>query len=244
MNVIITSFFTQSGNPATGLTPTIRIWNVEDTSNTLIVPSSGPDPIMSEVGDGFYNFVFTTTLGFDPLKTYVTRTDGGSSLSITDGRYQTSSIDLTENTSNTTTITTADITAIVDGVWNEPTASHTSSGTMGLAQVVNIGAYPTLSQIASAVWDEPASTHLIPGSVGVFQNETHADAQQLRIDVTTALSLLATLLKYETNRTKIDKIAMTLTVYDDDGVTPLKVFSLKDSTGASSVTEVCERRPI
>jgi hypothetical protein len=99
-----------------------------------------------------------------------------------------------------------------------------------------------IANIVDAVWDEPMSTHLQTGTSGAYANEVHADVQQVRIDLTSALSLVRTLMKYEQNRTKIDKNAKTLTIYDDDGVTPLKVFDLKDSTGSPSVTEVCERR--
>ncbi len=55
--------------------------------------------------------------------------------------------------------------------------------------------------------------------------------------------LLNILFKYENNRNKIDKIANTLTIYDDDDISVLKVFDLKDSTGVGSVTEVYERIP-
>lgn len=49
--------------------------------------------------------------------------------------------------------------------------------------------------------------------------------------------------KVGTNRTRIDKIAKTLTVFDDDKTTPLLVFNLKDSAGVASIIEVCERNP-
>lgn len=49
--------------------------------------------------------------------------------------------------------------------------------------------------------------------------------------------------KIGTNRTRIDKIAKTLTLFDDDKTTPILVFDLKDSAGVKSVIEVCERDP-
>lgn len=97
--------------------------------------------------------------------------------------------------------------------------------------------------ISHETWNATATDFIGVGTMGLLQNQTAADAASIKIDVTSALSLITTLLKYETNRTKIDKIAKTLTVYDDDGITPLKVFDLKDSTGTPSVTEVCERDP-
>jgi len=99
------------------------------------------------------------------------------------------------------------------------------------------------SIIVNNILDEPAISHNISGSVGAFLNETHADAQQIRLDVILALDLLRTLLKYQKNRTKLDHIAFTLTVYDDDGITPLKVFDLRDRNGVGSLAEVMERLP-
>jgi hypothetical protein len=80
----------------------------------------------------------------------------------------------------------------------------------------------------------------VPGSIGesLIDNETTIIANQATIT-----SLLTTLLKYETNRTRIDTAAKTLTIYDNDGTTPIKVFDLKDSGGVASVVEVCERDP-
>ena len=74
-------------------------------------------------------------------------------------------------------------------------------------------------------------------------NQIAADTTQLRSDNIIEISLLELLLKYETNKTKIDKINFTLTVFDDDGVTPLTIFDLKDSNGQPSILEICERRP-
>jgi hypothetical protein len=207
MNVIISSFLTQNNEPALGLLPTIRIWKITETSQTLVVPGSGPELTMTEVGDGFYKFDFTDTLGFNSLNTYVARIDGGVALDSTGERFQAVNIDLT--TAGNATITPTDISTIVNGVW-----------------------------------DATATNHMVPGTMGSFQNETHADAQQTYINVTTAINLMTTLLKYERNRTRIDKSAMTLTVYDDDGITPIEVFNLRDSTGSPSVTEVCERLPV
>ena len=87
--------------------------------------------------------------------------------------------------------------------------------------------------MAGSIWSEPSIAHNTPGSMGYLQNRIIA-----------VESLISLLLKYEKNRTRVDKNAFTLTVYDDDGVTPLKIFDLKDFTGASSYTEVAERSPV
>ncbi len=67
----IIAFFTSSGIPATGLSPTINIRNVVTT--TLLVSS---DP-MIEVGDGFYKYDF---VAYDPETDYSIRCDGTASL--------------------------------------------------------------------------------------------------------------------------------------------------------------------
>jgi hypothetical protein len=74
----ILAFFTSSGTPATGLSPTIRIYDLSDDS--LVVN----DDSMSEVGDGHYKYDFAT---YDADKDYAIRCDGGISLSDSD-RYK------------------------------------------------------------------------------------------------------------------------------------------------------------
>lgn len=72
MSKTITTYFTDnSGNPATGLTPTIRIRDVADGS--LVVT----DASMIEVGDGGYKYVF---VDYDSTHEYQIRCDGGAGL--------------------------------------------------------------------------------------------------------------------------------------------------------------------
>lgn len=101
----------------------------------------------------------------------------------------------------------------------------------------------TTTNIINGVWDEDASTHLSAGSTGEMLSQIKADTSTIAVSVVAINSLVNTLLKYETNRTKIDTTAKTLTIYDDDCVTPLTVFNLKDSSGNASVAEVCDRVP-
>lgn len=78
------------------------------------------------------------------------------------------------------------------------------------------GSGSTPTEIANAVW-------------------AHANAALLEGDV-------AELLKHTKNRWKI--AANQLTVYDDDGTTPLQVFNLKDASGNPTMTEPYERVPV
>lgn len=197
--MIINSYFTFGGVPATTLTPIIKIWEVVSGNPITYVLVVNNDSVLGNNNDGFYSYDF---VGYNSAKNYLIRVDGGAILPPNE-RYS---------------VATAE--------------AATGTGSFTVQDVVN------------GVWDEPASSHITSGTMGVYQNETHADVQQLRIDMTTAVSLIGTLLKYEQNHTKIDKTAMTLTIYDNDGVTAIKVFNLRDSLGNPSVTEVCERVPV
>jgi len=71
--MIIASFFTNNGVPATGISPvpTIRIRNL--ATGSLEITDSG----MTEIGDGWYKFVFGA---YDSAKDYAVRSDGGSTI--------------------------------------------------------------------------------------------------------------------------------------------------------------------
>lgn len=197
MSLIINTHFTKNSISETGLSPIIRIWEVNDITDTLVII----DQPMVEIGDGFYKYVFTVGNGYDEQKAYVIRSDANTVSLANHERFSVATI-------------------------NESTISQN-----------------TIDNIVDSVWDETATSHIVTGSTGLLLNQISADTTQLRIDNTLQISLLELLLKYETNKTKIDKINFTLTIFDDDGVTPLTVFDLKDSTGSPSIVEICERVP-
>lgn len=233
-NIVITSYFSDKGTPALGLSPIIRIWEVNSNDQTLIIGSSngtsdpgpagggasvgtgaGTNGIMTEMfdktptpgsggspiggdRDGMYRYNFDSYNGYDPVKSYVVRVDGGPTLNAYD-RYQV--------------------------VYINPEAND-------------------LNNIVDAIYNAPATSYMQSGSFGEKFNQTASNAAQLMIDMYDVLALLDIALKYQTNKTKIDHLAKTLTVYDDDCVTPLRVFNLYDHLGQPSITEVCERRPV
>jgi hypothetical protein len=176
MSKIISSFFTNAGSPAVGLSPTIRIWEVTTIGDTLVVNSDA----MTEVGDGFYKYEFVT---YDPTTQYLIRTDGGATLPTTE-RYQEGS---NQNSANE--------------VWNQQTTDFNDLGTFG------------------------------------------EQSNDIDSNATAALAVLDVLLKYESNRTRVDPIANTLTIFDDDGTTILQVFDLKDENSDPSSTCIYERDP-
>jgi len=205
----VNSLFTEDGVPKTGLSPTVRIWEVDGAVQTLVVGSpsgsgQNTDGAMSEIftsgspatSDGFYTFLFTDLIGYDPTKKYLIRTDGTATLQNTD-RYQSGAIDPIEET-------------IINGVWDE----------------------------------ELSPDHLNAGSAGLIVSQIKADTTNLFLDIAAVNDLVTLLLKYDTNRTKIDDSAKTLTVYDDDCTTILRVFSLLYQNGNASTDSVCERKPI
>ncbi len=212
--VLITSFFTRGGNPATNIEtvtpgfPVVRIWEVVDgtPSGDTFIGEFVMSPVEDGANDdGFYKFEFTDTDGYDDTKSYVLRSDGGASLPANE-KIQTARI--------------------------EP------------AIALNVDA----NAVADAVWDEPRADHLIPGSTGEALNQLKADTtdiiDKLYLDTDSVLEVVQLLLKLEAGRTRIDSTANTLTVFDEDCTTPLRVFQLLDSSGTPSVTEVCERKPI
>lgn len=98
-------------------------------------------------------------------------------------------------------------------------------------------------EIADGVWEANTSDYTDLLTMGGRHNATFNTVGQLLLDVNDVLTLVDLVRKYHTNRTRIDTTAKTLTVFDDDGVTPLTVFTLRDQVGTPSTDEVCERDP-
>lgn len=106
------------------------------------------------------------------------------------------------------------------------------------------GATVITSAVTShTIWNRIATDHLAAGTTGLMLNQIKADTTQLSLDTATILALATILEKHQTNRTLIDSIAKTLTVFDNDGITPLQVFDLKNVAGAPSTDSVFERVP-
>ena len=87
--MIINSFFTKNGAPAVGLTPTIKIWEVQNSTRTVVVD----DAPMVEDTAGYYWFDFS---GYLAELDYVVLVDAGVDM-IPFGRYSTAAISPTSN---------------------------------------------------------------------------------------------------------------------------------------------------
>jgi hypothetical protein len=162
-------------------------------------------------------------------------------------------------------------TNIVDVV-NLNQVSLRSNNSAGLIQSgINGGSGPSATQIAQEVWDRLSSLHVDPATMGGLLNTIGTrtlntlnalNGQDLKLDLILAknddilidtnslinsmqlcLDILNTVLKYNANRTRIDKNSKSLIVYDDDGTTPIRTFNLKDFDGVASITEMAERDP-
>jgi len=116
--------------------------------------------------------------------------------------------------------------------------------TDGGPSLTTVDRYQT-GEIEPSVLDEIlVPDHQIPGSAGETLSDIKSDTGNLLINIADVDVLVKLLIKYETGRTKIDEVANTLTIYDTDCVTPLRVFQLLDQNGVPSTDSVCERKPI
>lgn len=98
-----------------------------------------------------------------------------------------------------------------------------------------------VEEISSQVWEEDIGDHLNVDTTGFTLSQINSNVETIAITEVTIVNLLELILKYHRNRTRIDKNLKTLTVYDDDNISPLTVFDLKDFAGSPSILEVCER---
>lgn len=217
--LMITSFFTRKGNPATDIEtvtpgfPVARVWELSDgtPSGDSFVGEFQMAPIEDGANDdGLYKYELTAADGYDETKSYMFRCYGGTSLPIGE-QYQ-----VGEASAEIGDITQTEINQIANAA-------------------------------ASAVWEEAAADHITAGSTGEALNQVRANTSnildKLYLDADSVLEIVQLLLKLEAGRTKIDPVNNTLTVFEKDNTTILRQFNLVDSDGNPSVSEICERRP-
>lgn len=231
-SIIITSFFTSGGSPITGLSPSIRIWEVGAVDQTLLIgspeglngagPVGGGSPAGAPGTDGIMLEMHDKTTGVSgsgglPL--------GGSQ----DGFYK-----YVFDTVNGYDPNKAYVFR-VDGGVAQPSGERYQAG--------EFDATSNADQMVDLMYDEPRLDHLVAGSVGEAINLDRADVSSLVLSVADIQTIVTLLCKFEKNRTKIDSATKTMIIYDDDCVTPLRTFSLRDASGTPSTTDVCERVP-
>ena len=91
-------------------------------------------------------------------------------------------------------------------------------------------------EIATEVWNYAAG-----GSPAVPTLGEKIDA--IEVTVGNMSVVIDNLIRYQRNKSVIDPNNYTLTIYDDNGTTPLTVFDLKDENGIASITSIFQRIP-
>ena len=172
----ILAFFTSSGTPVTGLTPTIRIRDLSD--NSLVIT----DASMSEVGDGHYQYNFTA---YDKDTDYAIRCDGGITLNESD-RYTYAGNenyidDINETISQNVSGSNTEITNISTKIDSLSASNEVNFNTLNTnisevnTNVLSASAsirsdLSTITGLINAipgnVWDELLADHTILGSYG------------------------------------------------------------------------------
>lgn len=108
---------------------------------------------------------------------------------------------------------------------------------------------PTSIENATAVRTElTPELNNIDASVSSRATQTSVDTVQTVVDAITVTvgnmsAVVNDIIKYSANKSIIDINAKTLTIYEDNGVTPLRVFDLQDSNGVASITDIYRRIP-
>jgi len=190
-NKIISGRFTRCGQSATGLTPTINIWELHPTNPAIYIQVIINDSL-TELFLGWYRYDFAT---YDFAKNYIFVIDGGVTLPPSE-RYQ-------------------------------------------------YGANESYEEdIAFEVWEENNLAHLNINTTGLVLNQIKADTTAIALNEVAIFNLLTYVRKLLSNRNRIDQVGNTLILYDDDKVTPLLVFDLKDFGGLPSINPIAERTPI
>lgn len=90
--------------------------------------------------------------------------------------------------------------------------------------------------LATEVWEYVPSS-VVADSFGDSVN-------QIEVTVGNMVDVINNLIKYQRNKSVIDPVNHTLTIYEDDGTTPLTVFNLQDEAGIASILNIFRRIPI
>ena len=222
--ILITSFFTRGGTAATDIAtvtagyPKLRIWEIIDGTPAgdafigefqMIPVEDGADK------DGFYKYEFDAGDGYDPLKVYNVRSDGGPSLPPAE-QLQAARLDPTDVPEG-----------IASSVWDVQKADHLVVGSTGEA----------LSQIKADTTDIIDKLYLDADSVlEVVQLMLKLDAGRTKIDPTNQ-----TLTVYDEDCTTVLR---TYDLYDSTGTKSVtdvceRVPRVKGTGDGTTITDVC-----
>lgn len=224
----INSFFTRGGQPAIDINgttpgfPTIRIWEVDGSTYNLVI---GAPSGSAQNTDGFMTEVI----------------DSGQS----DGFYSFTFSDLLSFDERKKYLIRVDGGPSFSAGERYQAADLSPNPSIDVEVSID---NETITDIADAtterVWDEPTAMHVTPGTTGFALNQIRAGVESIAMSIVDLTDLVNLVLKYDTNRTKIDTVTKQLIVYDNDCTTVLRIFQLLDSTGTPSTDAVCERVPV
>lgn len=213
----INSFITTNGVPTVSLPegyPKIRIWAVQDSTYTLIVGDPSGE---GQNTDGVMRLVSI---------------DGFWAFTFTD----TIGYDTTEK-----------YLIRIDNGPDQPSSERYKSSEINplpFAQISSDDILNIASATATQTWEESQSSHNNIGSMGFAINQTRSDVASMFVNIQDVQQIVNLIIKYDTNRTKIDIENKQLIIYDNDCVTVLRIFQLLDASGTPSTDSVCERVPI
>lgn len=151
--MLLNVFFTDSGVPATGLTPTISVWT---SGGTLSVNGAS----MTEVAGGFYYYDFTS---YDETEDYFIRADGGASLANAD-RYIAGTNEVGQVTSQLTLqdSTSELILGLVQSNFRMTGQTYDGNGNLTTAKIV---IYPTGTATDNQA--NPIASYTVEATYGV-----------------------------------------------------------------------------
>lgn len=132
--------------------------------------------------------------------------------------------------------TTAQIAAAVDSILENRFDNITNDLSDKASQISVNNIQSDLTNLSTTV---TALLNGIDSRIDIISDQI----QIIDVDLNQMFVLLAELKKFNFNRSKIDPIDQTLTIYDDDNVTPIVIFDLLDTDEQPSVTEVAEKFP-
>ena len=146
----------------------------------------------------------------------------------------------------TATVVQTDLTNAVDDFYNDQTLVFVSGALIGQTRIVTDynGTTKTLT-FDEAFSGTPAATD----EFAIFANHVHPLSQiksglALETSIQDAIAQATLARKHLTNRDRIDTSSNKLIRYDDDGLTPLQEYNLKDASGKPVSVSVFEKDPI
>ena len=132
----------------------------------------------------------------------------------------------------------AQVSSLVTGVDIE---AVTAPSAETVATAVRTELTPELTNIDTSVSSRSSQTSV--DTVQTTANGIETTVNTIEVTLANVSTVIDDLIKYQSNKSVIDSAAFTLTIYDDDGTTPLTIFDLKDAAGIASITKIFQRIP-